>query len=105
MMSDNNKYMVFHAKDVERLAANDKSVRQLVDEQSLGDAVVIRKQDVFAASVLFQYANSVRTVSEILQAIDEDGFFNDDVESLNSIADYFAGEAIDSAYMDRKFPD
>jgi len=59
----------------------------------LHDAVVIRRQDVFAAPALEAYANAIQTVIEAMSVegvVLEDGV---SVETLREVADYFHEQA------------
>lgn len=70
--------------------------------EPLEDAVVIRKQDVFAPPALDAYANSIMVVIEALKVTgSEPGL----VPRLQKIADYFRAQAEDAYDMQRKLPD
>jgi hypothetical protein len=69
----------------------------------LQDAVVIRRQDVFAPPALDAYSNAIMTTVEGLKAF---GFVGSDtVKRLRMTADYFHQEATASWDTDRKLPD
>lgn len=57
--------------------------------EELEDCVVIRLQDVFAQSALYEYANNIKTFLEILDEI-MPGYENPKIDALMDIADYFA---------------
>ncbi|PYS90464.1 MAG: hypothetical protein DMF62_04695 [Acidobacteria bacterium] len=66
------------------------------------DAVVIRKQDVFAPPALDAYANAILVVVEALKVTgSEPGL----VPRLLKISDYFRLQAEDAYDMQRKLPD
>lgn len=66
----------------------------------INDAVVIRRQDVFAPPALDAYANSMRIV---LEGMDPGDMRR---SNLQKVADYFAGEAAEAwLNHDRKLPD
>lgn len=70
--------------------------------QPIEDAVVIRRQDVFAPPALDAYANNIYSATEILRMWDTDA---DVVKQLQSIADYFHEQAVASWETERKLPD
>lgn len=77
--------------------------------EEIQDAVVIRKQDIFATSALFAYAGAIRTSIEILEDTLKDNdpeYFSILAARLNHISDYFmsAGEEA-SKHPHRKVPD
>ena len=66
----------------------------------IDDAVVIRRQDIFAPPALDAYANSMRIV---LEGMDPGDMRR---SNLQKVADYFAGEAAEAwLNHDRKLPD
>lgn len=66
----------------------------------IDDAVVIRRQDVFAPPALDAYANSMRIVLEGMDPMDMRR------ENLQDVADYFADQAAQAwLTSDRKLPD
>lgn len=112
----NEKYVVFKREDWKRAIneANDRMDRGLVPLASsftrlidieVDDAVVIRRQDVFAPPALAMYANSIRTALDVAQ-LHEVGDPNETARRLQAIADYFH-EQSELAYADsrRSLPD
>lgn len=88
-MSDklkNEKYYVF------------KNEKGLVGAR-VEDAVVIRKQDVFAAPALDAYSNAITCAVELMP---DDSPHK---ERLKDLADFFHQQAVESWIMDRKIPD
>lgn len=86
-MSD--KYMVYKN--------NNGMIGELVE-----DAVVIRRQDVFAPPALDAYANAMQTAIEVLT---NGGAPSGRTLALQGIADYFADQAAKSWTEQRKLPD
>jgi hypothetical protein len=66
------------------------------------DAVVIRKQDVFAPPALDAYANAIQCVIEALQEAAAD---SPEIKKLQKISDYFRMQAEDAYMIKRKLPD
>lgn len=104
-MIDTHKYIVFKRDDLmgllDRTPGIDvRNVTDALDTLCLDDALVIRKRDVFAASALYTYAHSIQTAIELAQfpqALD--------VEFLEQLRDYFAGEADDASRRIGRVPD
>lgn len=94
-MSD--KYVVFKREDWEESGVS----RMNALPQPIEDAVVIRRQDVFAPPALDAYANSISVALALLpEEVELDG-----KTDLQEIADYFADQAAQSWQTDRKIPD
>ena len=97
----NEKYITFHRKDFLRWWSSSTKGRA-VGITEIGDAVVIRRQDKFAASALWNYAHSALLVSELLI----DNGLDDEGKKLAGIADYFSQQAhFSSIDADTKLPD
>lgn len=103
---DKNKYTVIKTeewKEIERLGYNDRKVHPI------HDAVVIRKQDVFAATALHQYADIIRSTVEIIRSLGlmYEGEEKDSiVGELMELADWFHEQAVEAEeYVGRKVPD
>lgn len=100
-MAYDEKYIVFKRSDFEDLYVS------LVD-QVLGrlpvvdDAVVIRRQDLFAPSALHVYANSIALAAQVMGANDEDKAV---IKRLSHIADYFHEQAVAAEAEAWKLPD
>ena len=75
-------------------AAFAEEIQREVAAVEIKDAVVIRRQDVFASPCLFTYANMISLVAKSIG----------DPE-LQRIADYFHDQAVLAADEGRKFPD
>jgi|SRR5688572_12790160 len=77
-------------------------IKKVAEEYALGDAVVIRRQDIFAAPALEAYANAITCVIDVLtNQSDPSGKSMD----LRDIADYFHEQAEKSYEGQRKLPD
>ncbi len=116
-MAIDEKYVVFKRKEFDDWY---DSLTEISDSppSSVEDAVVIRRQDVFAPPALDAYANSIQACIEIM----DDVFFHDAPEAifdtreqmeravnqntrLRAIADYFHEQAAVAWDTDRKLPD
>lgn len=102
MLSD-EKYVVFKRAEfenwVKNLAAGEPADK-LVAASALGDAVVIRKQDVFAAPGLYAYANVIQTGLDLFFMA---GIHDPEMaDRLEVIRDYFADQALDAGNHPRK---
>jgi len=98
-----HKYVTFKREDFERLMSKRASPLTLQIAE-IPDAVVIRQQDIFAASAFYAYANHLRGVVEVMKEV---GFDDPEWEEhLHEIADYFMDMGGKSSTMDsRKVPD
>jgi len=95
------KYITFKRADfcIWLEAARDMGAFEVEMDPSvmeLEDAVVIRRQDLFAPPALDAYANSIQVALSILNHPDE---------VLSEIADYFHEQAVLSWQTERKLPD
>ena len=99
MSIDRDKYIVFNRAEFFK---EDSGIEGI----ELKDCVVIRLQDVFAAGALYTYANSIRTVVEILNQrsplLEQDV---DEIVYLNEVADYFMDCAAKAEATASKVPD
>lgn len=104
MTIDPDKYVVFKRRDWDQFMADwspDEMVSECADK-ALTDAVVIRRQDVFAPSGLYAYANSIQTALEIIHG----KVTVDEAIHMRNLADYFADQADKaSRTIGRKVPD
>jgi len=101
-MIDHHKYIVFKREEFENRLLGGEGAPDW-HSLSIGDAVVIRQQDVFAAAGLYAYANAIHAVLDIadeLGSIDEE-----QAGRLKAIADYFANHAEEASKAQRKLPD
>lgn len=68
------------------------------------DAVVIRRQDMFAASALDTYADSISVAISVMRLC-RDGEVGEQVKRLQGIADYFREQAYAARDTFTKIPD
>jgi hypothetical protein len=97
------KYLVFKTEEYDAMMEKDLDPRHL----ALDDAVVIRRQDVFAPPALDCYANAITVTIEGMKITDKGATSeNYDVrQRLQNIADYFHDQAAKSWTEQRKLPD
>jgi hypothetical protein len=98
-MIDPQKYIVFRRADFE--SAADAQMMRRVPAIELGDAVVLRLQDLHAAGALYAYASSILATHELLTAL---GFDENETAHLIEIADYFSGLADLARQNGKKVP-
>jgi len=97
-MSDDKYVVIKRDEYVEWFARN---VAVIDQPKLLEDAVVIRTQDIFAASGLYAYAHTLLTHCELLEHM-----FGADTSELRAIADYFFERAHEAEHHPRrKLPD
>lgn len=100
------KYIVFKREDflrvMQEITPGPHTIRAVADE-ALVDAVVIRRQDVFAPPALDSYANSIITAIGIVE--ETIGGANGLTGRLQGVADYFHNQAVASYHTNRKLPD
>lgn len=77
-------------------------IAERCNQTALNDAVVIRRQDVFAAPALEAYANAI--VCAIQIAGQGSSLNGSSIAALQEIADYFHEQAEKSYGSDRKLP-
>ena len=105
----NEKYVVFKREDWEAaraaVAAGYEAVEVVhgLELEEVQDAVVIRRQDVFAAPALDAYANSIRVALEADVMMTSEA--NPRRKALERTADYFHEQAVLAWETDRKVPD
>lgn len=73
-----------------------------LDGTPVEDAVVIRRQDIFAPPALDAYSNAMQTAIEVLT---NGGAPSGRTENLQKIADYFHDQAAKAWTEQRKLPD
>lgn len=96
------KYVVFKRLDFEEWYAE---LPEADYPPFIEDAVVIRRQDVFAPPALDAYGNAILCVVEAMKT-DERPEIVDTVDRLQGIADYFHSQAnLAWQIRDRKLPD
>lgn len=99
----NEKYVVFKREDWDGWLADEGS-GPISFPPEVGDAVVIRKQDLFAPGALSEYGNSIVTVLELCANIRID-IGKERRRHLLDVADYFFTESEDARRGWRKVPD
>lgn len=111
MMKD-GKYVVFKARDVQWRGSDDAPFANgLTPAQVVGDAVVIRTQDVFAGPALWTYAHSIAQVAKLTREVADDAegearhALLSRARQLQDTADYFADRAAEASDHDGKLPD
>lgn len=111
MIPKDDKFIVFNREEFNKWLYSEEAKDALkIFPTSLDDAVVIRRQDVFAAPALDAYANSIVAAIEALKVVkDRSGKMPLSVymtvERLQEIADYFHAQANLSWQVERKLPD
>lgn len=87
------KYIVFKAEDWNDLKTLfGASNVNLLNTKLIDDAVVIRRQDLFAPAALYGYAHSIGIAIAALKQ-DKGGYSEEVVRRLQKIMDYFFQEA------------
>jgi hypothetical protein len=79
-----------------------EEIKATAERTCLPDAVVIRRQDVFAPPALDAYANAIQVVVEMSQGSSVNGA---SLEHLREVADYFHEQACKAWECQRKLPD
>lgn len=110
---ENDKYVVFKREDWQAIKASlDRSVGGGPYEQGqiapLDDAVVIRRQDIFAGPGLFAYANAIQTAIDLLKTEQNDAtwFHPSDERRLEELRDFFWEQAMMASHEEvKKIPD
>jgi len=100
-MIDPFKYVVFKREELDELlgeiaGVDVNHVTSRFAQITLDDALVIRKQDVFASQALYAYAHQILTTIEILNNPNL-SLENIDTDYLQELADFFASQADDAA--------
>jgi hypothetical protein len=85
--------------DCAPIAAN---IQEVAERTCVPDAVVIRRQDVFAPPALDAYANAIATAVEVMKV---SMGFEDQAALLMGVADYFSDQAAKAWQERRKLPD
>ena len=92
------KYIVFKREEWEHSVGTDLGAYPI----PLGDAVVIRLKDPYAASALHAYTNAILTVLDLLA----DKLDPDTYQEQLDIADYFHQKAVESSEIKgKRLPD
>lgn len=84
-----------------------EDIRATAERCCLPDAVVIRRQDIFAGPALEAYANAIQCVIEAMQQfnITHEGRSPSTADRLQEVADYFHQQSEKSYGASRKLPD
>jgi hypothetical protein len=100
-MIDRDKYIVMKREDLPF------ALLEALEDSVLDDAVVIRKQDVFAEAGLRAYASNIICTVEILENLPYASVIvdTDTLDHMMEIADFFNGEADNSRGRTHKIPD
>lgn len=100
---ENDKYVVFKREDLDDWLGKFVPSVDLVP-LILQDAIVIRRQDIFAGPGLFAYANAIQTALDLMDDITE-GFFDEDGH-LQELRDFFWEQAMQASHSEtKKIPD
>ena len=107
------KYVVFKREDWqkgwEELISKDNLVTWDFPPEQVEDAVVIRRQDIFAPAALYGYAHAVLTARDILEWGSSESELDEldslALDSLTELADYFASQADLATKEQSKVPD
>jgi hypothetical protein len=102
-MSEPNKYVVFKRDEWEQWKQERVSDIGTTNPDEVEDAVVIRRQDVFAPPALDAYANAINVALELPSERSIAGI--EQAKKLRDIADYFHEQAKLSWDTHRKVPD
>lgn len=94
-----NKYIVWKRDEMEKWMASHPTEGLPIP---VPDAVVIRRQDVFAPPALDSYANAILCVIEAVKGVPSNAPI---VERLADTAEYFRGQAEAAYQVRRKLPD
>lgn len=97
------KYIVFKREEWKEFNPSHSSLtpKQFEEMFEIYDAVVIRRQDVFAPPALDAYANAIVTVATVLS---QEGL-TEQAAKLQLVADYFHEQATLAWETKRKMPD
>jgi hypothetical protein len=107
----NDKYVVFKAKDVHWEEDRPEDgwhplVGQVISDNTIGDAVVIRLQDIFAGPGLHGYAAAIQTAIDIARSLPGDAAHLAQWEGLEELRDFFHEQAIlADQHPRKKLPD
>lgn len=115
--SVDDKYITFKREDYETLLQqigglglhDVEEILQGLSEREVPDAVVIRRQDVFAPPALDAYSNSIMSTVELIGELyttePMPAGLNDKLSGLKDVSTYFHEQAVESWNTNRKFPD
>lgn len=103
------KYVVIKRSDLvelrEKFTMNPNYIEafNILEDQNIEDAVVIRRRDTFAYSAFNSYAGSVITALEVMEIASV--VEASQMEYLYSLADYFSDQANQARQTPSKVPD
>lgn len=101
-----SKYIVWKLEEMQKFLS---TVNSAGLPMPVLDAVVIRRQDVFAPPALDAYSNAIQCVIEALGQVGQHPDLQEEVwglmNRLQGIADYFHAQATLAYESDRKLPD
>lgn len=102
-----SKYLVFKGEDAELVNQALKNTFNIGAPEPVEDAVVIRRQDVFAAPAFYTYANSIDVALRVLRFLfplqSEETV---EMATLQETADYFHQQSeLAATAVTKKFPD
>lgn len=98
---DEQKYIVFKREDLfSKKGFNMPIMQAILEAMAVPDAVVIRRQDVFAAAGLYAYANGIHTALDISRGLSEE-----ERTHMRALADFFSTQAVKSEADARRMPD
>lgn len=102
MVVEDDKYVVFKRDEFNEWLDGDRKDRDL--PRYLDDAVVIRRQDVFAAPALDAYANCISAAVQVMK-LGGTEYSNGQARRLQNVADYFQAQAEAAREVLPKIPD
>jgi hypothetical protein len=129
MIVQDEKFIVFRREDFYQMmgaylpgggvdcAPVAQDMQERAEQACLKDAVVIRRQDVFAPPALDAYHNSINAAVEVLERTKEQlldqlrpdtlavDLLDAEITGLRKIADYFHAQAEAAWDTDRRLPD
>lgn len=101
----NGKYVVFKAENWDDFKEGILSEKQVeyMETALVKDAVVIRRQDIFASSGFYAYAQAIHTAIEMVEQL---GFPSiTKLRELREIAEYFMNQGDAAKLAQHKLPD
>lgn len=97
MTIDPHKYITFNRTSFNNWLSGQGADEDLLDAipREIADAVVIRRQDVFAAPALYAYASTIQTALEIIEVakLGREAGLDIDTQQLQELAEFFAYQA------------
>ena len=97
MTIDPHKYVTYNRNVFDNWLSGFTDAMDLLESLSreVADAVVIRRQDVFAAPALYAYASTIQTALEIIEVakLGREAGLDIDTNQLRELAEFFAYQA------------